>query len=78
MNGPPELQGRCTRQQLQRPYGMSDECMDALLAYAEKAADATETEKDERLKKVLQEEREQAYLSLLDERLEGEIASIDG
>ena len=52
--------------------------MDALLAYAEKAADATETEKDERLKKVLEEEREQAYLSLLEERLEGEIASIDG
>ena len=72
MNGPPEL-----RQQSRRPYGMSDECMDALLAYAEKAADATETEKDERLKKVLKEERDQAYLSLLEERLEGEIASID-
>ena len=77
MNGPPELQGGRTRQQSWRPYGMSDKCMDALLAYAEKAADATETEKDERLKKVLEEEREQAYLSLLEERLEGEIASID-
>ena len=47
---------------------MSDECMDALLEYAEKAADAAETEKDERLKKVLKEEREQAHLSLLEER----------